>query len=155
MGSSSDLEELADQVKHVSELIARAQRILITAATPGALVFVSAVAAVFAASSEVPVINMTEGENHQLSNDDHLIFLHVQDTDGTETSEVAALPNWACPDFSKNKRLHIVVNGDAVTRTGLRRVLDLHDGSDPIAAIAAMINICCVISRRLRVPSAQ
>ena len=142
-----DLEELADQVKHVSWLIARAQRILITAATPGALKFVAAVSAVFAASSEVPVIDMREGENHHLSKDDHLIFLHVQDTDGAETSDGVALLDWACPDYSKTKRLHIVVNGDPVTRTSLRRVLDLHDGSDPIAAIAVALNICCVVAR--------
>ena len=144
-----ELEELADQVKHVSRLIARAQRVLIAAATPGATAFVSAIAAVFAANSKVPVTAMLKREGIELNDGDHLVFLHVKGAESAENSGGTAQSDWAHPDFLKSKRLHIVVNGDAVARTGLRRVLDLHDGSDPIAAIAVMVNICCVVAREV------
>ena len=149
--TSDARERLADQVRLVAFRLSRARSILITAATPSAVQWLSPIRHIFASGLDIPVqILGSPKSKSELERGDHLIILHVHDRKhpGQPLLEMEKYI-WDNSESHSVKGVHIVVGEQAPAETDAQRVLHVQDGCDLAAGAVAMINICCVLMREI------
>ena len=143
-----DFELLADQVFLVAYRISRVQRLLIGAATPGAIEWLPTARILFATMTGIPIETIEGGGPDRLKNSDHVILLHGPNLGESESGSGGELrlvpPNL---DLAGNMCVHIVLGTDAPARSDRHRLIRIDDGTSSGGGVIAALNICCVIAQ--------
>lgn len=152
-----ELEETADQIEFTASRLSRANRIIVAAATTGAIPLVPIVQELFASGLTTSVNEVVPDETIAAKVGNFLVILHAGSSLGTlDTAALDREPyDWGQTATHGVHAVHLVIDGKSPQRTYDHRILYLHDGNDRPASISMLISTCIILIREAtrRAPS--
>lgn len=144
-----EIEEIADQMDFIASRLSRANRIVIAAATTGAIPLVPVVRELFASGMTTTVQRPEQNETLAPKVGNFLVVLHADSSSESLGARIGdqGLYDWKQATVDGVHAVHLVVDGANPQRTYDHRVLHLHDGSDRLASISMLISACTMLIR--------
>lgn len=144
-----ELEETADQIEFTASRLSRADRIIIAAATTGAIPLMPIVQELFGSGMMTVVKEATTTEKLAAKVGNFLVILHAGSSSSSlETvAQDRGLFDWTQAATDRVHAVHLVIDGANPQGTYDHRILRLHDGSDRLAGISMLISTCIVLIR--------
>lgn len=154
---SRELEETADQIELTASRLSRANRIIIVAATTGAIPFVPVIQELFASSMAAAVGEAFTAEAIPPRVGNFLVILHAGSSPYFSATAIRdrEIYDWKAANIGGVHAVHLVIDGADPERSNSHRVLHLHDGGDRLAGLSIMISTCIILIREAtkRAPS--